>query len=159
MKLYYSKPEGENYDANVVAYFRYHADNLDSISMQQKGIYNYCKEHNLFLEAEYIDIGYSGNDPNRPGLQQLLFDADCHPTWSQVILFDMSRLSRNISQAIDFESQLKKSGIKIVNINDKFSNTNEQEILKNMINDILQYYDQMQIDNSTGFPVAVVNMA
>ena len=81
----------------AVAYCRYSTDNQteNSIMYQISAAQEYCKKHAMELVDVYSDEARSGTNTNRDGLQRLLDDCDSGK-FEAVIIYDQSRLSRNI---------------------------------------------------------------
>lgn len=147
MKLYYRRPIDKEHATTVVAYMRCNFNDYRSLSKQQRAIYEYCEENDLFIEAEYIDIGYSANNPNRPGLQQLLIDTSNRDNRvAQVLIYDFSRLSRNYAKTLEYELALAKSGVEIVSVlqADNAREDDEQiiESIKDFFNHHTKHYQK-----------------
>lgn len=69
----------------------------------EKG-WEFTRQMNLSVEAEYIDNGVSARTENRFGLNQLMHDANSD-SFNVVIATDISRLSRSVS-AITFINKM-----------------------------------------------------
>jgi len=67
----------------------------------------YCKNKELEIFKEYVDVGESGRKTSRPVLDQMLRDA-AHKRFSQIIVWKMDRLSRaGIKHVLDVLDYLK----------------------------------------------------
>ena len=99
----------------AVAYARYSTDRQteNSIAYQLAAIKKYCNDNNITITDEYIDEGLSGTNTNRPEFQRLLSDAKLHK-FNNVVIYDISRGSRNISDWFQFREQMKFLDIKVI---------------------------------------------
>ena len=82
---------------HAVAYCRYSTDNQteNSIMYQISAAQDYCDKHSMDLVDVYSDEARSGTNTNREGLHKLIADCDTEK-FSAVVIYDQSRLSRNI---------------------------------------------------------------
>lgn len=60
---------------------------------QQEMLMNYAEQNGLEVVGKYSDLGFSGNDTNRPGLQAMTADYAAGK-FEKVLALDVSRLSR-----------------------------------------------------------------
>ena len=142
MKSTYTKNNNVAYTANVVAYIRSASVNNGHIAMQRQEILNYCRENNLFLEAEYIDNGFSGNNPDRPGIQQMFADATQNRQWTQVLVCEDSRLARDPDLFLKCEYKLTRLGIDLISIAPNYNTSNTNLIFGDIANLIKAYYEK-----------------
>jgi site-specific DNA recombinase len=85
-----------------------------SLETQKTRIQAYCTYQNLNLIEIYIDAGVSGKDTeNREELQRLLKDVK---TGEIVIITDISRLSRNTTQALIILDNFKAKNISLISL-------------------------------------------
>lgn len=100
---------------NAVAYARYSTDKQteNSIEYQIQEISKYCDINNITLTDKYIDEGLSGTNTNRPGFQLLLKDAEAHK-FDSVVIYDISRGSRNLVDWFTFRQEMKRLNIKVI---------------------------------------------
>ena len=117
----------------AVKYMRYSTHNQDdgmSIEYQRENIERYAEKNNIELVGEYVDEAYSGTNDRRPGYQKMLEDARNKPDWNAVIVFDTSRFSRDVLDALRYEDELKSLGIKLLYSSQHFEDSCSGEIVK-----------------------------
>lgn len=99
----------------AAAYARYSTDRQQetSILVQLQEIKNYCDQHGFELyQPQYVDQAFSGTNTARPAFQQLLADARAHK-FEAVVLYDISRGSRDIVDWFAFRRQMQELGISV----------------------------------------------
>ena len=69
----------------------------DKMKNHQKLLQEYCDSKGYKILKSHIDNGYSGNDLNRPALQEMLEDMRLGK-FKKLIIPNMNRLSRNINE-------------------------------------------------------------
>ncbi len=85
-----------------------------SLDTQTNKIEEYCKFKGYALVHVYEDAGLSGGNANRPALITLL---DVIKKDNFLIVADLSRLSRNNSDAVRIHDKLRERGCKLVSLN------------------------------------------
>jgi len=124
----------------AVAYMRYSSDNQQetSIEYQRAKINLYCATNNIALVREYVDRAYSATNDKRPAFQVMMYDAKNKPEWDMVLVYDLSRFSRNYADAVSYKNLLKDLDIKVISTTENFGDSNEgflMEGIKDLIND------------------------
>lgn len=96
----------------AVIYTRFSTDTQTSNSTeyQLKHCREFCNQNGYKVVDEYIDEGYSGGSADRPEFQRLLRDARAPHTWSAVVVYNLSRFSREETPQI-YERELNDHGI------------------------------------------------
>lgn len=99
----------------AVAYARYSTDmqTENSIAYQLDAIKKYCNEHKILLTGVYKDEAMTGTNTNRPGFQAMLADARQH-LFDAVVIYDISRGSRNVADWFEFRNDMAILGIKVI---------------------------------------------
>ena len=87
-----------------------------TIEQQQEDIQKYCSYQNNIIVKTYIDEGYSGLDLERPQFNLLLSEAKSNEL---IIVWDLSRFSRETWHAIKTAKELFKNKIYLVSLKDK----------------------------------------
>jgi len=77
---------------------------------QDKAIMDYTNSHGLSIVKQFQDLAISGNDTERPGLNEMLADLDIV---KDIIIYDQSRLSRNFEYSLKLMFRFQKLGVKI----------------------------------------------
>src|SRR6056297_3514902 len=103
----------------AAAYIRVSTDRQvggESLSVQRKGIKQYCNANNIELVNEYSDEGISGgNVKDRHALLQCLNDG-IQGKFDTLIVWNLSRFGRNARELLNNHDELKKHGITLISI-------------------------------------------
>lgn len=98
-------------------YTRFSTDNQNQSSTigQLRAIKAYCDKNNIELIDTYIDEAQSGTNMNRTNFQRMLADA---PTaaWDTVVVYNMSRLSRSVKDALQIKDDFRRMGKRILSV-------------------------------------------
>lgn len=104
---------------NVAVYLRVstleQADHGWSIEGQYKEIREYCEKEKLTVVRVYRDLGFSGSDMERPGLQKML-EQSWSGEYTKVIIWKYDRLSRNNMDFPALLHFLNKNDVNVVSI-------------------------------------------
>lgn len=107
----------------AAAYARYSTDKQtnSSIAYQMNRIEAYCKSNNIDIVARFKDEACSGTNTDRPAFQELGRQAklklfDC------VIVYDISRGSRDVGDWFAFRKAMAILGIDVISVEDKLGN-------------------------------------
>lgn len=103
----------------VAGYARYSTDNQteNSIEFQMRVIEDYCRNNDLDLVLRYHDDALSGTNINRPAFQQLCRDAKNH-LFNAVVIYDITRGSRDVSDWFAFRKTMDLLGIEVISTQD-----------------------------------------
>lgn len=119
--------EGEVFHAGelteyVVGYARFSSENQDysSIEYQHEGIKGYCKRNNMCLLKIFTDEAQTATNDRRVSFQQMVAEAKGSPVWSKIIVFDYTRYSRNIYDALSYLRIFKDNGIELVSATEPY---------------------------------------
>ena len=99
----------------AVAYARYSTTNQQetSIAAQIEGIRSFCDRQGIELSPMfYIDEARTGTNLDRPGFQRLLADARDRK-FDAVVVYDVSRGSRNVADWFSFRAQMQALGVQV----------------------------------------------
>lgn len=99
----------------AAAYARYSTNNQQetSIAAQLEGIQRYCQREGIALTGmPYIDEARSGTNMDRPGFQRLLADARSGK-FEAVVVYDISRGSRDVADWFMFRRQMSELGVSV----------------------------------------------
>lgn len=104
----------------AAAYARYSTEHQtsSSIEYQMRKIEEYCNSHGITITARYADEAYSGTTTNRPAFQALCEAAKQHK-FDAVVIYDISRGSRDVSDWFGFRKQMALLGIQVISVEDK----------------------------------------
>jgi len=99
----------------AAAYARYSTDRQteNSIEYQLAEIRRYCAEHEIPLAATYTDEGRSGTNADRPGFQAMVAAAKAGAV-DAVIVYDISRGSRDVADWFAFRKDMLRLGVRVI---------------------------------------------
>lgn len=105
---------------SAAGYARYSTSNQteNSIAYQMHEISGYCAKHNIDLTHTFIDEGKSGTNINRDGFQEML-KAARNKEFENIIIYDVSRGSRDIADWFYFRKQMTELGINVISCHQK----------------------------------------
>lgn len=100
---------------NAVGYTRYSTDRQseNSTAYQINAITQYCKKNNINLLRFYSDEEFSGTNTDRPAFQELIHAAK-HKLFDAVIVYDISRGSRDVSDWFHFRKEMGRLNISVI---------------------------------------------
>lgn len=109
----------------VVLYMRFSSKNQHetSIEYQRQRNTKYCEENDYEIVAEYVDEAYTARSAKRPQFQQMLRDAQNHPEWDIVIVYDLSRFARNNADQTRYDNLLRDHDILLLSVTEPFEDT------------------------------------
>jgi site-specific DNA recombinase len=117
--------------ARCAIYSRYSSDRQSpcSITDQNRKCIQFAEAREWSVLEDYIfaDAATTGTISDRAGLQKLLAAAESKPRPFDVVLVDdSSRLSRKLSDALQFSDRLKFAGVRLVFVSQGFDSDSEQ---------------------------------
>lgn len=97
------------------AYTRYSTDRQseNSTLYQLEAIRKYCKEHDITIVATYSDEGKTGTSTDRPAFQAMLAAA-VRGDFEAVVVYDISRGSRDVGDWFQMRKQFMMLGIQVI---------------------------------------------
>ena len=91
-----------------------------SINEQIERMKKYCEAHDWVVSKIYTDAGYSGGDTDRPGLQELIRDAENHRI-DAVLVYKLDRLSRSQKDTLTLiEDVFLPNGVNFISMTENF---------------------------------------
>ena len=105
---------------SAAGYARYSTNNQteNSIAYQMHEITGYCAAHNIRLTHTFIDEGKSGTNTNRDGFQDMLRAAK-NKEFNNIIIYDVTRGSRDIADWFYFRKMMSELGINVISCHQK----------------------------------------
>lgn len=119
----------------AAAYARYSTNNQteNSIAYQMDKIQKYCKENNITLTAFYADEGETGTNMERAGFMNM-FHAAQRKEFEAVVIYDISRGSRDVADWFTFRKQMAALNIQVISCTQKLGNIyNSNDFLVELI--------------------------
>ena len=103
----------------AAAYARYSTEHQtdSSIAYQMRKIEEYCDAHGITVSARYADEAMSGTNTQRPAFQSLCRDA-AQRKFDAVVIYDISRGSRDVSDWFSFRKQMALLHIQVISVED-----------------------------------------
>lgn len=97
-----------------------------SIPAQKERCLEYAKNHDYeIVERDiYIDAGESARSEDRPEFQRMLTNCSSDRSISAIIVYDLSRFSRNGLEYYQTKNKLNKIGIKILSVSEAIGKEN-----------------------------------
>ena len=97
----------------AAAYARYSTDKQteNSIAYQMEAITKYCLDRHIDLCAAFSDEAASGTNANREGFQALVAAAKRHE-FDAVVIYDISRGSRDVVDWFSFRKAMRAAGVR-----------------------------------------------
>lgn len=102
----------------VAIYIRVAHEDKEKVKEQKVRLKEYCKEKNYSIHNIYIDNGFSGRRTDRPAFRKMLGDF-WDKKFNKVIVYDLSRLSRDILELSWFINLFEKKGVELESIQEK----------------------------------------
>ncbi len=132
----------KNNNANkVVGYCRYSSDNQSeaSIEAQQREIRDYAEQNDLIIIKWFVDKAQSGTNDNRKAFRQMI-DESFEKTFSQVLVYQLDRFARNRDDSFFNKVTLRKNGVKVVSVTEKFDSSPEGQVMEQILETFAAYY-------------------
>lgn len=99
-------------------------DSKVKISVQEKRIKAYCIKNGVKLSKLYVDLGKSGSNINKPALQKMLSRCSKGDI-KYLIVFDISRISRDTKNYLTIKAILAKYKVEIIALTGISSSSND----------------------------------
>lgn len=98
----------------------------DSPDTQYEEIKKYCEQNNYELIDTYQDLDISGGTDNRPSFQRMFEDAK-KKKFEVVVVYNLSRFSRNVQHTIKYVEELNDLDIEFASTKETFLRTDTPE--------------------------------
>ena len=124
------------------------ANEGQSVAAQTETLTRFCKLYDIEIFDIYRDLGISGKDTiNRPGLQRMLKEG-MEGKFNMVLVWKISRLSRNLKDLLQVIDQLERSGIVFSSYSEKFdTSTAVGRMTLQLLGSIAEFERNTIIDN------------
>lgn len=117
-----------------------------SLRTQIDSCRQYAEGKGYVVVAEFTDM-YTGTELDRPGLTELYQFVE-GKTADVVIVHDIDRLSREVSNQAIIEMEMSRAGLKIEYALGQYAETPEGELLKLVKSGIAQYENRQRVERS-----------
>lgn len=124
-------------------YCRYSSDKQQqqSIEYQLERIEEFCQKHNITLIEKYIDESTTGTNDHRSDFQRMIQDSE-QSKWGYLLVYNLSRLARNVEDQMFYQKILKQRGIMIISVEEKFDSSPEGHLFALITAGINEYYSK-----------------
>ena len=124
-------------------YCRYSSDKQQqqSIEYQLERIEEFCQKHDITLIEKYIDEATTGTNDKRNDFQRMIQDSE-NSKWGYLLVYNMSRLARNVEDQMFYQKILKQRGIMIISVEEKFDSSPEGHLFSLITAGINEYYSK-----------------
>ena len=104
-----------------VAYLRYSTPKQGALSFeyQTEEIVKYCNTNNLLLMKTFSDSACRGKNAKRPAFLEMIEEAKSNPEWDVILLYNLSRFSRNEEDANAYKKLLRSLDIAVISVTEK----------------------------------------
>lgn len=119
----------------AAAYARYstYRQTENSIAYQLEKIQQYCKDNDISISAYYTDEAQSGTNIDRDGFRNLV-SAARRNEFDAVVIYDISRGSRDVGDWFNFRKEMMHLGIRIISATQTLGDiTNPNDFLTELI--------------------------
>ena len=138
-------------------YARYSTGNQteNSIEYQLDAIRKYCAENGIAITATYIDRAESGTNTDREDFQRMLAAAK-RKEFDAVVIYDISRGSRDVADWFNFRKDMMRLGIKVISATQQLGDiTNGSDFLVELLNVGMGQFEVLQSRQKSIAGVAV----
>lgn len=127
----------------AVLYLRYSSESQteNSIEGQRRECMEFAKKNGMVVLAEYIDRALTGTNDNRPDFQRMIRDSS-KKAFGNVIVWKSDRFSRDMLDAVKYERELGKNGVKLLSATEANLDTPEGTLLKSVSLGYNQFYSE-----------------
>jgi site-specific DNA recombinase len=85
-----------------------------------EAIQGYCKKHDLTLVGMYSDEANTGYNDKRDNFQRMIAAAE-NNEFDCIVIYDISRMSRNVKDWFSARDRLRRAGVKLFSCEDRLS--------------------------------------
>ena len=118
-----------------------------SLDAQEETLRKYCNAYDYIVAEKYVDDGRSGKNTDRPELQRLLRDC-AKGKFDVVLVWKISRLSRNLKDLLILVDQFKQHGVSFSSFSEKFDTSSAVGTLTlQVLGSIAEFERNTIIDN------------
>lgn len=112
-----------------------------SISAQLKSLREYAAKNGYQVIEEFVDQAQSGKTTDRPAFMQMISMARRpNKPFDTILIWKYSRFARSRHDSIVFKTMLKKSGVKVVSINEPSNDSPTGKLFEAMIESLDEFY-------------------
>lgn len=127
----------------AVLYLRYSSESQteNSIEGQRRECMEFARKNGMVVLSEYIDRAMTGTNDNRPEFRRMIRDSSKN-AFGNVIVWKSDRFSRDMLDAVRYERELGKNGVKLLSATEANLDTPEGTLLKSVSLGYNQFYSE-----------------
>lgn len=124
-------------------YARYSSNNQreESIDAQLRAIREYCEREQIMIVRDFVDRARSATTDNRPHFLEMI-EAASQTRVDYVIVHKLDRFARNRFDSAFYRRELKKHGVRLLSVLERFDDTPESVILESVLEGFAEYYSK-----------------
>ena len=128
-------------DKNVItwSYVRCSTSHQD-LSTQNQQLLDYSKAFGFTIDKNINDFGISGNEFDRKGLNEIK-DGIVNKSFSQLIIYSISRLGRSMIDTISLLNELTDNGINVISLKEQLDLSSPSGKMISQIFSVLAEYE------------------
>ena len=128
-------------ELRAVIYARYSSSSQreESIEGQIRDCTAFAERNGYTLIGCYADRAVSGRTDNRPDFQRMIDDSK-KKLFNTVLVWKVDRFARDRETSILYKGILKRNGVRVVSVMEKFSEDSIGTLMENIMEDFAQYY-------------------
>lgn len=127
--------------AAIYARYSSHNQKEESIEQQVDECLAFAEQNGLKVVQIYADKAISGKTDRRANFQRMMRDAE-KQEFSVVIAYKSNRISRNMLQALTYESRLDQYGVRTLYAKEEFGNTAAGRFALRTMMNVNQFYSE-----------------
>lgn len=122
-------------------YARFSSNNQrdESIDAQRRAVMKYAEENDIEIVEEYIDRSKTGTNTDRESFRRMLNDSQ-YGLFDMVLVHKLDRFARNRYDSAVSRNVLKKNGVELYSVTEKFDDSPESIILEGLMEAMNEYY-------------------
>ena len=120
-----------------------------SLETQRKACREYCAQNNLVVDRVFVDEGESAKTADRTEFKNLI--AYCRENQKRIdfiIVYSLSRFSRDQYVHATFRTLLKKCGITLRSVTEPIDDTSTGRLMETMLSAIAQFENDVKADRT-----------
>ncbi len=112
-----------------------------SLPAQLKALREYAIKRDWIIVQEYVDEAESARSANRPQFQEMIATTKQKDSpFETILVWKLNRFARNREDSILYKSLLRKRGIQVISINEKFEDNATGKLMEAIIESMDEFY-------------------
>lgn len=112
-----------------------------SLPAQLKALRDFANSREWSIVHEYVDAAESARSSNRPQFQEMIATAkQKNPPFQAILVWKLNRFARNREDSIIFKSLLRKKGVQVLSINEKFEDNATGKLMEAIVEAMDEFY-------------------